>query len=125
MTILQRILSKGAAGYYARLQLREMVEPTAALEGMVRDVVVPQRRVLVELVDEFMGNGMPRATVDLCVFSLASQCLFLGVSEPVRRHLVKRREFSEPTIAAFADHVTDFCLAGMARLRALHGEVTA
>lgn len=117
MTVLQRTLSRGLPGYYARLQLREMVEPTAALEAMVRDVVIPQRSILVGLVREILGNAVSQTDVDLCVFSIASQVLFLSVSEPVRIQLVKRDAFPDPTIAAFAEHVTNFSLAGLEQVR--------
>ena len=119
MSMLQRTLSKGLPGYYARLQLREMVEPTAALEDMVRDVIIPQRLIMTTLVREILGDEASQSAVDLCVFSVASQVLFLSVSEPVRANLVKQDAFTEPTIAAFADHLTDFSLAGMAGIRKL------
>jgi AcrR family transcriptional regulator len=119
--LLNRTLTRGMPGYYARLQIREMVEPTCALEAMVRDVVIPHRRMLFDLIQELLGKGAPLPVVDMCVFSIASQCLFLGVSEPVRQELVRQDAFRDQSIAVFANHIADFSLAGLVHFRQAFG----
>jgi AcrR family transcriptional regulator len=116
-TFVARVLDPGAGGHYARIQVREMIDPTPALDHIVRDVVIPQRKFLLEVVDQLLGGQAPAATVHLCTYSIASQCMFLGVSDPVRHILVQKQEFEKTSQQEIADHITEVALAVIRRFR--------
>ena len=116
-SMVARVLDPGPAGYYARIQVREMVDPTPALDRIVRDVVVPQRKVILEIVDQLLGGHAPTSAVHLSAYSIVSQCMFLGVSKPVRKILVQQQEFEKTSQREIADHITAVSLAALQRLR--------
>ena len=114
-SLVSRVLDRGPPGFFARIQAREMVEPTQALEHIVRDVIVPQRKVLLELVDKLFKGRASESVVHLCGYSIVSQCIFLGVSNPVRQSLEKQHVFQEPPVEVLADHIFRFALGGLAQ----------
>ena len=115
--MVSRLFSEGHPGYFAKLQLREMAEPTSALEDMVREAIIPQRKILVDIVQDLLGERADMTAVNLCVLSVVSQCLFLGFSEPVRERLVKAKVYKEEQEDTVVDHIAGFSLAGIQAVR--------
>ena len=52
-----------------------------------------------------------------CRLSVASQCVFLNFTRPIRERLLGRRDLAPNEVAALAEHVTRFSLAGLAAAR--------
>ncbi len=115
--MVARVFDRGPAGYFARIQTREMVDPTPALEHIVRDAVLPQRKVLLRIIAALLGEGAAIADLHFCAYSVVSPCLFLAVSEPVRYQLVKRKEYEEKPPEELADFIFHFSMAGIAQVR--------
>ena len=121
--MVSRLFSEGHSGCFTKLQLREMAEPTSALEEMVRDAIIPQRKILVGIVQDLLGGDADATAVNLCVLSVVSQCLFLGFSEPVRERLVKARVYKEEKEEIVVDHIARFSLAGIQAVRCRLDEI--
>lgn len=119
--LLGRALEPGAAGHMARLQLREMAEPTDALADIVRESVVPTRRALLRIVSRVLGDRVPAQTAELCTMSLASQIIFLSFSAPVRRQLVAQRQYNDVAPDRYAEHIVTYNLAALRAVRRAAG----
>ena len=96
---------------------QEFGDPTGLLESSLRQAIGPLREKMIALVRELLGSKASRRQTEACVFSIMSQCM------AVRRHMrlrtsVHRRSWSTPAgIDRLADHITQFSLGGIDRVR--------
>ena len=115
--LLSRTLSPGAEGVFARLQVREMAEPTPALGAIVREALMPQRQILLDIVAELLGPKADAESIELCVYSVISQSLFVHMSEAFRRQLPEESILFGPSLETMVHHLTTFSLAGITACR--------
>jgi AcrR family transcriptional regulator len=113
---LGRLLDRGRPAWHGRLMAREMIDPTAALDRMIRDKIRANHQQLAAIVRELLGAGARADDVRLCVLSIVGQCLFYRHSAPVIARLYPDLVPAEE-IARIADHITRFSLAAMRGLR--------
>lgn len=115
-SFLSRLLDQGRPAWHAKLMAREMIDPTAALDRLVREKIRANHEQLSAIVGELMGPKAPADTVRRCVLSIVGQCLFYRHSAPVIARLypdlVPVKE-----VARIADHVTRFSLEAIRGLR--------
>jgi AcrR family transcriptional regulator len=115
-SFLSRLLDQGRPAWHAKLMAREMIDPTAALDRLVREKIRANHEQLSVIVRELMGPKAPADTVRRCVLSIVGQCLFYRHSAPVIARLypdlVPGKE-----VARIADHVTRFSLEAIRGLR--------
>jgi AcrR family transcriptional regulator len=112
-SFLLRIFDAGPNGMRGRLILREMVDPTGALDVAVAEEVRPMADYLMEVVREFLG---PRAGADelrLHGMSVVSQVLFYNHCRPLVERLFPDLKFDAKAIEGLADHITAFSVAGL------------
>ena len=115
--LLQRVLCPGEAGQFAHLLLREMVEPTSALQGVLDEAIRPQRDRTIQIVRELLGEDASEFQVRLTVMSIVNQCLAFAFTKPVREHFSGRADLEEVHMEKLADHVLRFSLAGIREIR--------
>lgn len=115
--LLHRVLCPGEAGQFARLLLREMVEPTSALQGILDEAIRPQRDRGIRIVRELLGEEASEYQVRLTVMSIVNQCLAFAFTKPVREHFSGRADLEEAHMEKLADHVLRFSLAGIREIR--------
>jgi TetR/AcrR family transcriptional regulator, regulator of cefoperazone and chloramphenicol sensitivity len=121
-SFLLRIFDAGPNGMRGRLILREMVDPTGALDVAVDEEVRPMAGYLMEVVREFLG---PRAGADelrLNGMSVVSQVLFYNHCRPMVVRLFPDLKFDAKAIERLADHITAFSLAGLRQARGAAGK---
>ncbi len=111
--LLARIFDETHLAVHARLMMREMVEPTAALDGIVRGMIRPLRDRLLGIVREIAGPRLRARSLDRAVYSIVGQCLFYKHAEPVLRRLGDRPPSGTRELDALADHITAFSLEGL------------
>ena len=113
---LSRLLDPRRPVWFARLLAREMIEPTPALDRLVRRRMRANHAHLSAIIRELLGPAASAATIRLCTLSVISQCVFYRNSAPIIARLypdlVPARE-----VARIADHVTRFSLAAIRGLR--------
>lgn len=108
---LERVTAIEADGWIHHIMLRELSEPTAALDRIVDEVVRPRLRYLHGIVAELLGCEIGDARVTRCAFSIHAQCLAL-VNRPIAERL--NPAFGGPDgIRSMAEHITEFSLAGL------------
>jgi TetR/AcrR family transcriptional regulator, regulator of cefoperazone and chloramphenicol sensitivity len=115
-SFLARLLDSGRPAWHGRLMARELVEPTAALDRIVRDSIRAQSEMLMGIVRAVAGVPLPLATVRRAAMSVVGQCLFYEHARPVIGRLFPDLGFSRTEVEALADHISAFSLAGIASL---------
>ena len=112
-SFLLRIFSDGPPARHGRLMAREMIEPTAALDRMVREEIRPMEARLTAITQSLLGADADAETVRLCSLSVVSQILFYHHCRPVVSRLFPEMQFGEAEIERLADHITWFSLAAL------------
>ncbi len=112
-SFLWRIFSTGAESRHGRLMAREMVEPSAALDPMVKEHIRPLSDLLMSIVGDLLGGKADPQTIRLCAMSVVSQVVFYHHCRPVLSRLFPSVKFDPASIDHLADHITRFSLAGI------------
>ena len=113
-SLLLRIFDKGPTAWHGKIMLREMIEPTAALDSIVEERVRPMAGQLWQIVSEILDCPMNDERVRLCGFSVVSQCVFYHHCRPIVSRLFPKLEpLDHAGIERLADHITRFSLAAM------------
>ena len=113
-SLLLRIFDKGPTAWHGKMMLREMVEPSAALDLLVEERIRPMAGQLWQIVADILGCPLNHERVRLCAFSVVSQCVFYHHCRPlVSRLFPKDLPQDTSTIERLADHITQFSLAAM------------
>ena len=117
-SLLLRIFSEGPSARHGKLMAREMMEPTGALDAIVREDIRPMSSLLVSIVSELLGAGADDATKRLCANSVVSQALFYHHCRPVVVRLHPDLKFDRAGIERLTEHITRFSLAAITNLAA-------
>ena len=113
-SLLLRVFDKGPTSWHGKLMLREMIEPTVALDSLVEERIRPMASQLWKIVAELLDGKPEDERVRLCAFSVVSQCVFYHHCRPVMARLFPGQKPPEPEdIRKLADHITRFSLAAM------------
>ncbi|HTN92950.1 MAG TPA: DUF1956 domain-containing protein, partial [Gallionella sp.] len=99
-----------------RIMVRELADPTPALDKIVREAIAPLHEFLGRLVREIAGQKIGEAELRRCVHSIVGQCLYYRHSHPVLQRLYPRLRYGRKEIEAIGDHIAEFSLAGIQRL---------
>ena len=110
-----RILDTGRPAWHGKLLAREMVEPTAALDELVKEAVVPNMKALEGIVRELLAAKSSAEDIRLTAHSIIGQCLYYSHARPVLERLTPRPDYSEKGIQHIATHIADFSLAALRR----------
>jgi len=96
------------------LMVREMSQPTTAMEMVLSEIVGPRHRTLVSLVEKACPSlaGRPEAT--LHALSIVGQCLYYRLCSPVALRLIKRRGMTPSLVETLAEHIAAFSLKALA-----------
>ena len=112
-----RLLSDGRPGWFSTLMTRELLEPTPALDQLVREAIMPMWRHLLGLVAELLGPAASEETVACCASSVIGQCHHYITSRSVIHLLRPELTLNDESIEDLAEHVTRFSLAALAYCR--------
>jgi len=113
---LLRIFDRGHQAVHGKLMAREMIEPTAALDRIVGQIIRPMYDRLRALVRALAGPGASPRQVELAAKSVVGQVLFYKHCAPVLERLDGRRPDSRD-IDQLADHIVEFSVAGIRGLK--------
>ena len=118
-SLLLRIFDKGPTSWHGKLMLREMIEPTAALDSVVEERIRPMASELGKIVGQILDCPPGDELTRRCAFSVVSQCVFYHHCRPVMARLYPEQPSPDPAaIGKLADHITRFSLAAMAAMTA-------
>ena len=104
----------GTSGELIRkLMVREMIEPTRALDVMVEESVRPLQGELEAIVRDFLGARAGEENVRLSTLSIASQCVFYYHCRAIVHRLFPEQEYGSRDIERLVRHITRFSLAAL------------
>jgi AcrR family transcriptional regulator len=110
---LRRLFDEGRPAWHGRLMIREMVEPTGALDQLIATSIRPQFELLMEIIGLILPADTSEQVIKLHARSVVGQCLFYYYAQPV----LERMEATSPSDPAhlheLMDHITRFSLQAM------------
>ncbi|MEK7684890.1 MAG: CerR family C-terminal domain-containing protein [Verrucomicrobiota bacterium] len=115
-SFLLRIFDKGRLAWRGRLISREMVDPTGALDALVKEEIQPQAEVLSAIVRQLAGRAASEEFIRSCSCSIVSQCVFYHHCQPVICRLFPEQRFGPEEIERLAGHITRFSLAALQQM---------
>jgi AcrR family transcriptional regulator len=122
LAFLRRALSRDRGPHHARLMAMEMAEPTGVLDLVVERFIRPRSQLLMGIIRDVVGDGVPQRKVEQCSLSIVGQCIHLVHGRPIIMRLYPHLSYSQKDIERLARHVTEFCLAALRNLPANDGE---
>jgi AcrR family transcriptional regulator len=111
--LLLSIFEKGPPAWLGKIMAREMIEPTQALDDLVKSIIFPMAQKLGAIVRELLGRQVPDDLVHRCQISIIGQCLHYRNARPVIHRLFPEHQYLPEDIAAMADHITRFSLGAL------------
>jgi AcrR family transcriptional regulator len=101
---------------HATLMQREMCDPSEALPVIVAEFIVPMTEEMAGILSHLFPR-MHVGDVERCVRSIAGQVLFYRFAMPAMLHIQGRDEYPRGMTADISEHITDFSLGGVERVR--------
>jgi len=116
-TYLPRLAAPTGAGVMIQKLMRhEMTHPTPLAPWIAEQVILPRLRYLAEAVAELLGTAPDDPRVGRCVVSVQAECLFYLPNAFRTAVRPGRSPMTRSEIAAAAEHVAEFTLAGIRRI---------
>lgn len=115
--LITRLLDERSPSRIARLMLRELVNPTAALEQMIERFSLPQARLMRALLREAVGPAVPELAISRALVSVFGQCVVYIFGQPMVRRIAPEVLDDPDRLTHLAQHVADFSWAGLQALR--------
>lgn len=116
--LLFRMLDEGEGSLFAKLIVRESLQPTSGLDVLVQETVTPFFTFLSGTVAQFFASPPPEMTVNLCCLSIVGQIFQLYLGRHVIRRLLHRERLNRQEIEMVADHITRFSLYAIREIAA-------
>jgi AcrR family transcriptional regulator len=116
LVFITRILGKGHETWIHQLMLRELSDPTPALDMVAADVLKPRTAYLCAVIGELAGCPADSPLVMRCALSVQSQFNSMLWSQAVAR-MMHVAEMPAPTLDEIAEHITQFSLGGIRKVR--------
>src|SRR5262249_32752297 len=111
--VLTRFFNQGRPAWLGKLVAREMIEPTSALDTLVKEQIRPNSERLKAIVRELIGREVDDEVLSLCAFSIAAQWLFYFHCGEVIKRLNPHQRFGPHEIERLAEHITKFSVAAL------------
>lgn len=112
-SLLLRLFDRGPMAWHGKLMAREMIEPTRALDILVKERLRPMAGQLMRIVRELLGPDASEEQVRLCSCSIVSQCVFYHHCRRAICRLFPEQQFEPQDLERLADHITGFSLAAL------------
>lgn len=107
-----QLMDKNKPAWHGRIMMREMAQPTAACEQLVREYIAPTAAILMQILGELLPPNVPRWKLFMTGFSIVSQCLFYVQNRPIAK-LLAGEDYQQFDEAHLAEHITQFSLAAL------------
>lgn len=112
-TFLCRVLGDDEQDWQGQLMLRELAQPTAACEELVREYIRPHFALLLSIINELVPTTTSEIERHQIGFSVVGQCLHYRIAQPIVRLLVPSEEYEQYRPARLAEHISRWTLAAL------------
>ena len=112
-SFLLRIFDADNPVHCGRFMMREMLEPTGALDEVIVQEVAPKTAVLASIVQALAPCPLSDAQIRRTCFSIVGQCVFYKHGLPLIMRLHPEARFDEAELEQLARHITNFSLDGL------------
>jgi TetR/AcrR family transcriptional regulator, regulator of cefoperazone and chloramphenicol sensitivity len=109
---LNNVLAMRQNTWHHALMLREMLQPTAACEAVVRESIRPRFDRLMGIMRRVCPEAEERRLHALA-FSVIGQCLHYKMARPVSERLVGPEAYAALDLDFLTEHITTFTLAAL------------
>lgn len=109
----QRSSCDGVAGYFSRLLVHEMTNPTFAHEHIFHRTIAPMRDYLDNLLREILPKDIPEEYVWICHINIVSLFNFPMIMRTIHHFRMKKRGHVPPPPEAMAASATLFAFGGI------------
>lgn len=116
-SFLFHILDKGRPAWHGKLIAREMIEPTKALDAMIKDQIQPLHQKINSIVKDLLKTSMGDKRIHYCSLSILGQCLYYYHCNAVICRLFTEQGYTHNDIEKIADHITRFSLGAVKEYR--------
>jgi AcrR family transcriptional regulator len=118
-SLLHRIMDDGRLGHAGQILLREMSNPTEAIQQVHDDAIRPLRERTEQIIRELLGPKASELQLKFCQLSVIHQCLAMGFRRGKGKlpRLFGRDKLAPGFVDALAEHITRFSLAGIRAVR--------
>src|SRR5512143_1661303 len=113
-SFLRRLLDPGQPAWMAQLLAHELIDPTPALDRLVRRRMRANHDQIGAIIRE-LAPGASKRAIQLATLSVVAQCVFYRNSAAIVSRLYPDLD-AAGAIDRLADHVTRFSLAGITTL---------
>lgn len=121
---MERMFDEGKPAWQSRLMVRELAEPTDALDLVVERTIRPQWELLLGIVARLVGPGADCETLELSAASIIGQCVLYRNSAAIIDRLLPQRGNggagageAGDAVERTARHIAEFSLAALAARR--------
>jgi AcrR family transcriptional regulator len=112
-SLLQRVFDEGRPGWHTKIIAREMIEPTRALDTLLKEVARPVHQELASIIRELLDSAATDENVRLCTLSIMSQCVYYHHARSVIRRLYPEQKYGAEDIARLSEHIANFSLGAL------------
>lgn len=113
---LEWVAGSARAAWIHQLIARELMDPTPALDVIVQQAIRPRMQYLCAIVGELLGRPPDDARVTRCAHSIHVLCVSM-MPNPLTARLYPDFKLTPRAVAALADHLYAFSLAGARSMR--------
>jgi TetR/AcrR family transcriptional regulator, regulator of cefoperazone and chloramphenicol sensitivity len=112
LSFLRGLIAKDRAGWPGRLMARELADPSPILSEYIERGARPRYALLMEILAEAQPD-LAAAALQRAAASVIGQVIFYHHAKPFIDRLAPDQALREGTLAATAEHITAFSLAGL------------
>jgi AcrR family transcriptional regulator len=117
-SFVQRVFDDGQPAWQGKLMSREMVDPTKALDYLVRHEIGPRRDRLNQTLRQIIGPGASEKMLRHCTQSIVGQCAFYHQARPMIERLYPEQKFDAAGVSERAENIYQFTLCALRGLSA-------
>jgi AcrR family transcriptional regulator len=110
--LLRRVVAKHD-DHRLKVCVREFVEPTEALNYLVKEIVSQQFNLMKSIVSAVLGHEVSDEELNRFTVSVVCQCFHYGMAEPMLTRLGVKIPHTEAEISVLAEHIVRFSLGGI------------
>jgi len=111
--LIQNFTAQGELGWFNRLYLMEMVNPTGLIQDAWHETIEPRRQILHDIIREISGSSVSDLDVRFCELSIINQCRIFVTMKQGDLEYMLGQSISPELIRRLATHIADFSMVGI------------